>query len=115
MTMIEGHIVPKVPDGVPVWDVDPYDPAILSDPQAYYADLRAKGPFAYIPRYGVLACGRYAETKEVFGDHTRFVSSRGVGLLDFCARSPFQVFERGNHVVAGFRGKPGSHLIHHVD
>ena len=39
----------------------------------------------------------------------------GVGFLVFCARGPFQVFERGNHVVAGFRGKPGSHLIHHVD
>ncbi|WP_346914634.1 cytochrome P450 [uncultured Roseibium sp.] len=90
MTMIEGHIVPKVPDGVPVWDVDPYDPAILSDPQAYYADLRAKGPFAYIPRYGVLACGRYAETKEVFGDHSRFVSSRGVGLLDFKLEKPWR-------------------------
>ncbi|WP_417681059.1 cytochrome P450 [Roseibium sp.] len=90
MTMIEGHIVPKVPDGVPVWDVDPYDPTILSDPQAYYADLRAKGPFAYIPRYGVLACGRYAETKEVFGDHTRFVSSRGVGLLDFKLEKPWR-------------------------
>lgn len=83
MNMIEGHIAPQVPDGVPVWDVDPYDPAILSDPQGYYADLRDKGPFAYIPRYGILACGRYEETKEVFSDHTRFVSSRGVGLQDF--------------------------------
>jgi len=90
MTMIEGHIAPQVPEGVPVWDFDPYDPAILSDPQAYYADLRAKGPFAYIPRYGILACGRYGETKEVFSDHTRFVSSRGVGLQDFKLEKPWR-------------------------
>ncbi|MBL4667033.1 MAG: cytochrome P450, partial [Sneathiella sp.] len=49
----------------------------------YYAELRSKGPFVYIPKYSVLACGRYDVTKEVFSDHNRFVSSRGVGLQDF--------------------------------
>ena len=48
--MIEGHNEIYVPAGVPVWDVDPYDPAVLSDPWDYYAELRSKGPFAYIPR-----------------------------------------------------------------
>jgi cytochrome P450 len=44
----------------------------------------------FIPRYAVLACGRYAVTKEVFSDHTRFVSSRGVGLTDFSLETPWR-------------------------
>lgn len=88
--MIEGHVAIGPPDGVPVWDVDPYDPAILADPTDYYAELRRQGPFAYIPKYAILACGRYAETKEVFSDWERFVSSRGVGLQDFSLAKPWR-------------------------
>jgi len=83
MKMIEGHMAIESPDGVPVWDIDPYSPAVLRYPDDYYAQLRSKGPFAFIPEYSILACGRYAETKEVFSDWKRFVSSRGVGLQDF--------------------------------
>ncbi len=90
MTMIEGHTAIEPPKGVPVWDVDPYDPAILSDPGEYYAELRSKGPFAYIPKYSILACGRHEETKEVFSDWQRFVSSRGVGLQDFKLEKPWR-------------------------
>ncbi|TWB87769.1 cytochrome P450 [Bradyrhizobium macuxiense] len=90
MNLIEGHLAIDPPSGVPVWDIDPYDPAILSDPREYYAELRSKGPFAYIPRYSILACGRYGETKEVFSDWSRFVSSRGVGILDLKFAAPFQ-------------------------
>ena len=88
--MIEGHKEISVPEGVPVWDVDPYDRAVLADPWNYYADLRSKGPFAYIPKYSILACGRYDETKEVFSDWERFVSSRGVGLQDFSLEEPWR-------------------------
>ena len=88
--MIEGHKEIGVPEGVPVWDVDPYDRAVLADPWNYYADLRSKGPFAYIPKYSILACGRYDETKEVFSDWERFVSSRGVGLQDFSLEEPWR-------------------------
>ena len=88
--MIEGHKEIEVPAGVPVWDVDPYDPAVLSDPADYYAKLRSKGPFAYISKYSALACGRYQETKEVFSDWERFVSSRGVGLQDFSLEEPWR-------------------------
>jgi len=90
MAIIEGHKAIEPPEGVPVWDVDPYDPGILSDPVDYYAALRSKGPFAYIPKYSVLACGRYPETKEVFADWERFVSSRGVGLQDFSLQEPWR-------------------------
>jgi 4-methoxybenzoate monooxygenase (O-demethylating) len=88
--LIEGHRPVRPPAGVPVWDVDPYDAAILSDPAAYYSELRRLGPFVYLPRYAMLACGRYGVTKNVFSDHTRFVSSRGVGLTDFSLETPWR-------------------------
>ncbi|HWU64749.1 MAG TPA: cytochrome P450 [Ensifer sp.] len=90
MTMIEGHRAFEPAEGIPVWDIDPYDEAILADPTAYYAELRAKGPLVYIPKYSVLASGRYEETKEIFSDHERFVSSRGVGLNDFRYGTPWR-------------------------
>lgn len=90
MTLIEGHLAIDPPPGVPVWDVDPYDEAILAAPTAFHAELRARGPFAYIPKYAILACGRFDEVKEVFGDHERFVSSRGVGLVDFEQADPWR-------------------------
>ena len=90
MGIVEGHLEINPPGGVPVWDVDPYDPEILVDPDSYYAELRAKGPFVYIPKYSILACGRHEETQEVFSDHERFVSSRGVGLQDFHLQKPWR-------------------------
>ena len=83
MNMIEGHMAIEAPENVPVWDVDPYDHDILRDPFAYYSELRSRGPFVYIPKYAILATGRYPEAREVFTDWERFVSSRGVGLQDF--------------------------------
>src|SRR5581483_2847921 len=90
MAMIEGHRAIAPPKGVAVWDVDPYDPAILANPVEYYAELRRRGPLVFIPRYAILACGRYDVTKEVFSDHQRFVSSRGVGLTDFSLETPWR-------------------------
>ncbi len=90
MKIIEGHHEIEVPDAVPVWDVDPYDVNILQDPGDYYAELRSKGPFVFIPKYSILACGRHKETKEVFSDWERFVSSRGVGLQDFNLEEPWR-------------------------
>ena len=66
--MIEGHWEIEAPAGVPTWDVDPYGTAILSDLTEYFKELRSKGPFSYIPKYSMLACGRFEETKEVFSD-----------------------------------------------
>lgn len=90
MGMIEGHIAIDPPNDVPIWDVDPYAETVLADPNAFYQELRSKGPFTYIPKYAILACGRYNETKEVFSDSTRFVSSRGVGLVDFKLAEPWR-------------------------
>lgn len=90
MNMIEGHrqIVP--PAGVPIWDIDPFTPDILKDPAPYYAGLRERGELVFIPRYGVLAVGRYETTRTVFSDHENFVSSRGVGLNDFKLEPPWR-------------------------
>ena len=90
MSMIHGHAAIEAPRGVPAWDVDPYDEAVLTDPAPFCAELRAQGPFAFVPRYGILLCGRYPETQEVFSDHARFVSSRGVGLQDFALEEPWR-------------------------
>ncbi len=88
--LVEGHLAIEAPEGVPIWDIDPYQIDILQNPSAFYNELRAKGPFVYIPKYAILACGRYKETKEVFSDHERFVSSRGVGLVDFKVADPWR-------------------------
>ena len=88
--LIEGHRPIDPPDGVPVLDVDPYAEDVLANPSAFYAELRGCGPFAYIPKYSVLACGRHAEVAEVFGDWERFTSARGVGLQDFVLQKPWR-------------------------
>jgi len=90
MTLIEGHRPITPADGIPVWDVDPYDPAILCDPAPYYRELRRLGDVVYIPRYSVLAVGRFAVTQKIFSDHQNFVSSRGVGLNDFALEKPWR-------------------------
>lgn len=88
--LIEGHRAVAAPDGVTPWDIDPFDEAILAYPRDFYRQLRGQGPFAFIPKYASLMCGRHAETEAVFSDHERFVSSRGVGLQDFKLEEPWR-------------------------
>ena len=80
--LIAEHLPIEAPDGVETWDVDPYDEAVLTNPDDYYATLRAKGDVVYLSRYSALAVGRFEPTREVFSDHVNFLSSRGVGLAD---------------------------------
>ena len=89
-SLVHGHKAIDPPPNVPVWDVDPYDEAILIDERAFFRDLLEKGPFAYLPKYAMLVCGQYDVTREVFSDHGRFVSSRGVGLSDFKLEEPWR-------------------------
>lgn len=90
MQLIEGH-APLTPDAdIPVLDVDPYDEATLADPFSWYARLREAGPVVFIPRYQVLAVGRYEETRATFSDHENFVSSRGIGFNDFKLEKPWR-------------------------
>ena len=90
MALIEGHARVEPPDGVPTWDIDPYDSDVLASPHGYYSQLRGHGPFAYLNRYGMLACGNHREVQEVFSDWERFPSSRGVGLADFSLEPPWR-------------------------
>jgi 4-methoxybenzoate monooxygenase (O-demethylating) len=90
MTLIEGHRRITPAHGMPIWDVDPFDEAILADPTDYYTRLRALGPVVYIPKYSLLALGQFETTRSVFSDHARFVSSRGVGLHDFKLAPPWR-------------------------
>ncbi|MGB1882789.1 MAG: cytochrome P450 [Gammaproteobacteria bacterium] len=90
MQLVEGHLPLEAPAGVASWDIDPYATEVLLDPQPYYHELRQRGPFVYIPKYEALACGGYAETREIFSDPERFVSSRGVGLSDFAYETPWR-------------------------
>ena len=75
---------------IPILDLDPFNEEVLRAPEAYYEALRAAGPIVHLSRYGVLACGRYPETQEIFSDWNRFVSSRGVGVSDFKLEKPWR-------------------------
>lgn len=88
--LIEGHRVISPPEGISRWDVDPFDEAILASPRTFYAELRDRGPFVYLDRYGCLMCGRFDSTEAVLRDHQGFVSSRGVGLSDFQFEKPWR-------------------------
>ena len=90
MSLYQGHKAIKVPKNTTTWDIDPYSKEVLLDPERFFSALREKGPFVYLNKYKMLACGRYKETKEVFSDHKRFVSSRGVGIQDFKLEKPWR-------------------------
>ena len=74
--IFEGHKYVEPPPGVPEWDIDPYAPEVLAAPEEFYRELRAKGPFVYLTKYAMLACGRYEETRQVFFPTGRTLSHR---------------------------------------
>ena len=76
MGLFQGHKDIDAPKNINTWDVDPYSEEVLLNPEKFFTNLREKGPFVFLNKYKMLACGRYKETKEVFSDHKRFVSSR---------------------------------------
>lgn len=87
-----GAGIPFPPPGpdIPAWDIDPYAPDVLCDPEPYYTELRARGPLVWLSRHGIFAAGRHGEVQEIFSDWERFVSSRGVGLTDFKTEKPWR-------------------------
>ncbi len=90
MSLFHGHKAIKVPQNITAWDIDPYSKEVLLDPETFFSALRERGPFVYLNKYKMLACGRYKETKAVFSDHQRFVYSRGVGIQDFKLEKPWR-------------------------
>ena len=75
---------------VPVLDDDPFDPALLVDPYAFYARMRDAGPVVFLDRYGVFALARHAEVAEALGDWETYSSAAGVGLADFRKEPPWR-------------------------
>jgi len=69
--LIEGHRPIQPAEGIPVWDVDPYSDANLTNPNLYWEELRSKGGVVYIPRYSVLAVGRYLSQNYHFDTQKR--------------------------------------------
>jgi cytochrome P450 len=90
MSLVHGHLPIEAPEGVAAWGIDPYGAEIQCDPVPYFKALRERGAFSYLTQYSMLVCGRYDVVREVFSDHERFVSSRGVGLQDFALEEPWR-------------------------
>lgn len=93
MSTVESEGIEPIPapiSGVPVWDIDPYSMAVLTDLESWYAGLRERGPLVWLSRYGCWAVGNYDEVRTVFSDWKRFCSSRGVGLSDFATEKPWR-------------------------
>jgi len=88
--MIEGHRQLNPDASIPVLDVDPYSEETLHHSEPFFTALRDAGPVVYVPKYSVLAVGRYVETRSVFSDHEHFVSSRGIGMDDFKLEKPWR-------------------------
>ncbi|GAA1297722.1 cytochrome P450 [Pseudonocardia xinjiangensis] len=75
---------------VPALGDDPFGSEILTDPYEFHARLREAAPVVHLPRYDLLAMGRYAEVRATLSDWETFVSSRGVGLSDFGREKPWR-------------------------
>ncbi len=68
---------------IPNSALDPYGLEYLEDPHPYQEMLRDLGPVVHLDRYGVFACGRYAEVKAMVDNWQSFSSARGTGIQDF--------------------------------
>lgn len=75
---------------VPVFEDDPFDPAVLVEPYGLYERLRAAAPVVFLERYGVWAMTRHAEVAEALGDWETYSSGAGVGLADFRKEPPWR-------------------------
>lgn len=61
-----------------------------SNPKPFQDALRAARDFAFLPRYGIWASGRFAKVREVLTDWRTFCSSGGVGLTNFHKEQPWR-------------------------
>jgi cytochrome P450 len=76
---------------IPDLDLDPFADEVLDDPLPWHARLRDAGPLVSLPRLGVHAVARYAETRAVLEDWQTFSSARGVGIEDFHKVKPWRL------------------------
>jgi cytochrome P450 len=77
-------------DALPAVDIDPFSLEALRDPFPFQRALREAGEFAFLPRYGIWATGRFARVREILADWKTFCSSGGVGLTNFHKERPWR-------------------------
>jgi cytochrome P450 len=66
----------------PSLNIDPYADDVLDNPYAMHAELRAAGPVAWLPKYGVYVMGRHRDIQPLLKDWETFSSTGGSGLTD---------------------------------
>ncbi|SFJ90915.1 cytochrome P450 [Celeribacter neptunius] len=76
--------------GRPVLDVDPFSQEARDNPEAFDRAVRAAGPVAWIPKYGVWITGQDAVVREVFSDWRRFSSAYGTGMTNVIREEPWR-------------------------
>lgn len=67
----------------PETDIDPFSIGYLSSPHRHQAELRARGPVSYTPKYRFYILSHYSAVYAALRDPITFCSSRGVGLANF--------------------------------
>lgn len=78
------------PEGVPVFDEDPFDIEFHKDPYPYHEKLRELGPVVWIPKYEIYAMGRYEEVFSSLRNWEVFSSAAGGGLSNFNKEKPWR-------------------------
>jgi 4-methoxybenzoate monooxygenase (O-demethylating) len=78
------------PPGVPIVEIDPFDEGFLADPYPLQHTLRQAGPLFWLPSIQVYGMARHAEVSAALKDWQTYISSRGVGLLDFAKNKPWR-------------------------
>jgi cytochrome P450 len=75
---------------IPALALDPFSDEFLSDPYAYYGELRDANSVVWLSRYGFFAMARYKEVSAALKDWRTYCSGRGVGLADFDKDKPWR-------------------------
>ena len=73
----------KVPQNVIPCEIDPYSNKVSQSLETLFSASREIELIVHLDKYKILACGLYKETRDVFLDQKRIVSSRSVGIQDF--------------------------------
>lgn len=63
-----------------IFDIDPFDDAVLRDPEPFDRLARDAGPVLYLPRHGLWALARYDQVRAALADWRTFSSAAGTGI-----------------------------------
>ena len=74
----------------PVIDIDPFDEAVLLQPEPFQEAMREAGDFVWLSAYGVYATGRYNQVADILRDWQTYSSEGGVGLANFHKEKPWR-------------------------